>query len=397
VSGPYRTEKLGNLCHIARGGSPRPIQDYLTSDADGINWVKISDATASGKFIEITKEKIRPEGVKRSRLVKPGDFVLSNSMSFGRPYIMKTTGCIHDGWLVLSDKCGLFDQDYLYHFLGSDAAYRQFDGLAAGSTVRNLNSDLVKTVDVPLPSLDEQRRIVAVLDEAFAAIATATANAEKNLANARELLRGYLDNILSDRESKTEDSTPWERVPLGEVCDVLDRLRKPVTKSDRRSGEYPYYGATGIVDWVDDYIFDEPLILLGEDGAKWGPGEQSAFSASGKYWVNNHAHVLRPKREILSDEWLIYYLNMSDLMPYIMGVTVPKLNQERMRSIPISLPPLEQQHQLVAKMSALSEQATGLIAVNKDKLKALSSLKQSLLHRAFAGELTQPERELVPA
>lgn len=160
----YPTKKLGDLCHIARGGSPRPIQSYLTNAPDGINWIKISDATASDKYIEFTKQKIRPEGLKKSRLVKPGDFLLSNSMSFGRPYIMKTTGCIHDGWLVLSDKSGLFDRDYLYHFLGSDAAYCQFDDLAAGSTVRNLNSDLVKTVEVPLPPLEEQRQIVAELD-----------------------------------------------------------------------------------------------------------------------------------------------------------------------------------------------------------------------------------------
>ena|SRR5680860_109541 len=89
-----------------------------------------------------SKEKIKPEGIKRSRLVKDGDFILSNSMSFGRPYIMRTSGCIHDGWLVLSDKSGLFDQNYFYYFLGSASAYKQFDGLAAGSTVRNLNIDL---------------------------------------------------------------------------------------------------------------------------------------------------------------------------------------------------------------------------------------------------------------
>lgn len=160
----YPVRKLGELCHIARGGSPRPIQDYLTDAPDGINWIKISDATASDKYIEFTKEKIRPEGLKKSRLVRPGDFILSNSMSFGRPYIMKTTGCIHDGWLVLSDKSGLFDHDFLYHFLGSNAAYRQFDGLAAGSTIRNLNSELVRTVVVPVPPLDEQRRIVVGLE-----------------------------------------------------------------------------------------------------------------------------------------------------------------------------------------------------------------------------------------
>jgi type I restriction enzyme, S subunit len=145
----WQVKTLGEICNIARGGSPRPIQKFLTDKPNGINWVKIGDATASTKYIYQTEEKIIPEGVKRSRLVKPGDFLLSNSMSFGRPYIMRTIGCIHDGWLVLSDKSGLFDQDYLYYFLGSAAAYKQFDNLAAGSTVRNLNTELVKRVTIP--------------------------------------------------------------------------------------------------------------------------------------------------------------------------------------------------------------------------------------------------------
>ena len=115
------------------GGSPRPIQKFLTSSPDGINWIKIGDATASGKYIYKTKEKIIPAGVSRSRMVHEGDFLLSNSMSFGRPYVVRTSGCIHDGWLVLSDYASSMDQDYLYHVLGSQFLYRQFDRLAAGA------------------------------------------------------------------------------------------------------------------------------------------------------------------------------------------------------------------------------------------------------------------------
>ncbi len=162
------TRTLDELCSIARGGSPRPIRAFLTNDPGGINWIKISDATASSKYIYETKKKINPEGVKRSRMVNEGDLLLSNSMSFGRPYIMKTSGCIHDGWLVLSDKSGLYEKEYLYHYLGSSDAYRQFDSRASGSTVRNLNIDLVRTVSVPLPSLDTQREIVEALED-FAA------------------------------------------------------------------------------------------------------------------------------------------------------------------------------------------------------------------------------------
>lgn len=137
--------------------------------------------------------------------------------------------------------------------------------------------------------------------------------------------------------------------------------RKPVTKANRKQGKYPYYGATGIVDYVDDYIFDEKLVLIGEDSAKWGIGEKTSFTAEGKYWVNNHAHVLRPDRNKILDEVLVAYINSIDLKPYITGVTVPKLNQEKMRSIKIPVFSIEIQKQLVAEM----EKQEKIIEANK--------------------------------
>src|SRR4029077_15655281 len=119
------------------------------------------------------------------------------------------------------------------------------------------------------------------------------------------------------------------------------------TKRDRVAGEFPYYGATGILDYVDGYLFDEPLVLVGEDGARWESGENTAFAVEGRIWVNNHAHVLRPHRTKLLDNWLIYHLNHSDLREFISGLTVPKLNQGRLREIPIPLPPLPEQQRIV--------------------------------------------------
>jgi len=137
-------------------------------------------------------------------------------------------------------------------------------------------------------------------------------------------------------------------VPLGQIVDVLDSKRRPITKRDRTSGPYPYYGATGVLDWVSGFIFDEPLVLVGEDGAKWGAGDKSAFPISGKTWVNNHAHALRPHRDRVIAEWLVYFLNAADLSDFISGMTVPKLNQGQLREIQIPIPPLEEQKRIVA-------------------------------------------------
>ena len=172
LSENWRWERLGNISTIARGGSPRPIEDYLTEGDDGINWIKIGDTEQGGKYISSTHEKIIPAGLPKTRHVKSGDFLLTNSMSFGRPYILKTDGCIHDGWLVIGDIDKVFNQDYLYYALSSGFMYKAFSEVAAGSTVKNLKSDTVKAVFFPVPPYDEQVRIANYVEKLFAAISS---------------------------------------------------------------------------------------------------------------------------------------------------------------------------------------------------------------------------------
>lgn len=164
----------------------------------------------------------------------------------------------------------------------------------------------------------------------------------------------------------------WRNVALGELCEILDNQRKPITKKDRIPGPYPYYGATGALDCVDGYLFDEPLVLVGEDGAKWESGDSTAFAIKGKVWVNNHAHVLRPKRDLLCDQWLIYFLNHSDLTKYVSGLTVPKLNQASLRSILAPLPPIFEQKRIVAK---LDEAFVGLAKAKENAEKNLQNAR----------------------
>ena len=167
--------------------------------------------------------------------------------------------------------------------------------------------------------------------------------------------------------------------PLGELCDILDSKRKPITKRDREAGPFPYYGATGVQDYVAGFLFDEPLVLVGEDGAKWESGESTAFPVDGKVWVNNHAHVLRPDRKQLIDKWLIYYLNFSDLAEFTSGLTVPKLNQASLRGIPVPLPPLAEQRRIVALLDeAFAGIATAKANAEKNLRNARALFDQSL-------------------
>ena len=194
--GAWVEKRLGDFATIARGGSPRPIEAFLTSDSSGVNWIKIGDVGVGAKYIERTEEKIIQEGVNHSRMVGPGDFLLSNSMSFGRPYIMKISGCIHDGWLVIQSYQQSFDTEFLYYVLGSKLVLEQYLTAAAGSSVLNLNKEVVARVIVKCPSsLAEQKAIAKVLrdmDEEIAAL-------EAELAKTRQLKQGMMQELLTGK------------------------------------------------------------------------------------------------------------------------------------------------------------------------------------------------------
>lgn len=175
----------------------------------------------------------------------------------------------------------------------------------------------------------------------------------------------------------------WEYKKLGEVCQILDSLRKPVTKKDRKKGIFPYYGASGIQDYVDSYIFDGRYLLVGEDGAKWGASDRSAYIIEGKCWVNNHAHILKVS-DSLNDKLIEYYLTYKDLSEYITGAIVPKLTQKALIAIPIPVPPLSEQQRIVEELDLLSS----IIEKKNAQLKELDSLAQSIFYDMFGDPVT---------
>jgi type I restriction enzyme S subunit len=200
--------ELGEVFDIARGGSPRPIDAFLTDDPSGINWIMIGDAVDGSKYISSTKKRIRKEGVSRSRMVQPGDLLLTNSMSFGRPYILDTPGCIHDGWLVLSPQSEHIDSNFFYYLLGSSTIYERFTELAAGAVVKNLNISLVKSVKVALPPRPEQRRIADILERADAIRRKRT----EAIALTDDLLRSAFLDMFGDPVTNPKR---WPETTLG--------------------------------------------------------------------------------------------------------------------------------------------------------------------------------------
>jgi type I restriction enzyme S subunit len=400
-------KSLGEICSISRGGSPRPIQAFLTSESDGINWVKISDATASGKYIYETAEKIKPSGAARSRMVKDGDFLLSNSMSFGRPYIMRTTGCVHDGWLVLSEYQESFNQDFLYHLLGSPQVFSQFDRLAAGSTVRNLNIELASKVIVPIPTLKEQRRLVTLLDEAFTDIATVKVNAEKNLQNARGLFASRMQTLFDEDQS-------WERIQLEELLSrgwIESHLDGNHGSDYPRKEEFvesgvPYIAARALRGWEVD--FSEAKYLTHERAATIRKGlaqdgdvlfaHNATVGPVGILKTNEPFVILgtsltyyRCNENLILPEYLAHYMRSPAFVDQYSQV----MKQSTRNQVPITkqreffhvIPPLSMQQKIANDLDRLSEKIELLESIYRQKLTALDDLKKSLLHQAFSGQL----------
>lgn len=193
---PWVEKKLGEDALILRGGSPRPIEDYITDSQDGLNWIKIGDVKPNDKYFRKTAEKIKKEGLNKTRQVKKGDFILSNSMSFGRPYILDIDGCIHDGWLVIQDYQETYDMLFLYYILCSDAVMNQYASMAAGSSVQNLNKEKVANVLLYAPSsLKEQSAIAKVLSSMDEEISFLEAKREKYNA----IKQGMMQQLLTGK------------------------------------------------------------------------------------------------------------------------------------------------------------------------------------------------------
>lgn len=193
--GVWETVRLGDHCAVLRGGSPRPIQAYLTSSPQGANWIKIGDVREGDKYITATAERIIEAGISKSREVFVGDFILSNSMSFGRPYILKINGCIHDGWLVIQNYQDSFDQQYLYYVLGSDMVKSQYISMAAGSSVQNLNKEKVGNVMLHKPDIEEQHSIAAILSDMDEEIS----KYEHQLRKYKGVKQGMMSELLTGR------------------------------------------------------------------------------------------------------------------------------------------------------------------------------------------------------
>ncbi len=380
-----KTVKLDDILSIARGASPRPISNYITNESAGVNWIKIGDVDPNSFFITHTEEKITKEGAKKSRYVKEGDFILSNSMSFGRPYILKINGCVHDGWLILSDYENHVTSSYLYYLLRSPIVQNQFDGSANGATVRNLNSDIVRKVSVSIHTdKSEQQKIAAHLDS----IQSAIDNKKQQLQQLDELVKSKFVEMFHDKG--------FSKKKIGEIISI-SRGASPRPISAFVTNDLDGINWIKIGDVSEDSLYIEKTSeRITKEGA-----DKSRYVKPGDFILSNSMSFGRPYilkiYGCVHDGWLIlsnYENTFNPLFLYYElrddevqsqfdgsanGATVRNLNSDIVKSIDVVVPPIELQNTFAEYVQKIDSAK----AIIKTQLVDLQELLDSKMDEYF--------------
>ncbi len=350
--------KLESIMKIVRGASPRPISNFLTSDKNGVNWIKIGDVEAGSKYITKTEEKITQEGALKSREVKSGDFILSNSMSFGRPYILKINGCVHDGWLILTDFIKELNKDYLYEILSSKTTQLQFKENAGGGVVDNLNIDRVKSVKIPLPPKEIQEKIVnecEVIDKEVEKAQETIEQAEKEIENGFAELLAKANKTYKLNNSDIFEVSIGKRVVAKEIENTKEGI--PVYSANVFE-PFGYINKTLLKD------FSKPSVLWGIDG-DW---MVNYIEKDKPFYPTDHCGILRVKGKEIDPRYLTFALEKAG--KEVRFSRNHRASIDRIKGLSIKAPDYKLQKQFADKVKKLEtqlKQAREIINQAKEK------------------------------
>lgn len=399
-------KELGSVVKINRGGSPRPIQDYITQADNGVNWIKIGDVREDDKYITSTQEKIIPEGVSRSRPVHAGDFILSNSMSFGRPYILAIDGCIHDGWLTIQKYDQTFSKEYLYYLLSSDFVYQQYISMAAGSSVKNLNKEKVAALVVTCPDLKEQDEIAKSLSDIDSLIVTF----EKLIAKKKAIKQGAMQELLTGKRHLPGFGGEWKTYLFGDLFDFIPNNAFTRAQMDE-SGKVKniHYGdiLTKFGAYISAESKDIPCIAKEIDLSRIADkcylrsgdiviADTAEDETVGKalevinvecpVLAGQHTLLCRPKVHF-AEKFLGYYLNAScyhdQLLPFIVGTKVSSVSKASVAQTKLIVPEYEEQQKISGILSDMDDEITEL----EQKLAKYRQVKQGMMQQLLTGKI----------
>ena len=354
-------KNFGEVAKIQRGASPRPIAKFITDDKNGVPWIKIGDTIPNSKYVHNTKERITSEGAKKSRILKKGDLIMSNSMSYGRPYILDINGAIHDGWASISNFGDKLNSDYLYHYLTSKIVQNYWLSKINSSSVSNLNADIIKSLQIPIPPLKAQKEVVRIL-EIFSKHETELTTELATELNARKSQYNYYRNQLFSFE---ETEVEWKSlIEIGEF-----QRGKRFVKTDLISEGVPtiHYGEmyTHYGTWADEtksFVSEELVRNKNLRLAKKGDvvfvaaGETIEDIGKGTAWLGDEGVVIHDAcfsfRSPLNPKYVAYYtrtrLFHDQIRRHISSGKISAINSNGLSKVIIPVPSKEEQERIVS-------------------------------------------------
>jgi type I restriction enzyme S subunit len=392
---PWEVKPLKKYAKIVRGGSPRPINEYLTTDSEGLHWLKIGDVHKEAKFITQTAEKVIPEALTKTRVVKHGDLIMSNSMSFGRPYIVELETCIHDGWIAISEIKPSLYSEFLYYLILSDSSQKYFLNTAAGSGVRNLNIEIVGELSTFLTNLPEQQKIadcLSSLDEVITAQTEKVAALKQHKKGLMQALFPAEDeNVPSLRFPEFENAPPWE----------MKRLRDLVYYINGKSLE-PYVSESGFYKLItlnsiditgklknnhlkvmtsDGSLIKDDLVMVLSDVAHGNFLGLVDIIPDNSYVLNQRMGCLRIKNTDIIPTFLKTLINYNQkyFKLHGQGSSQKNLSKEAVLNFPVILPRPDEQQKIADCLSSLDE----VITAQTEKIAALKQHKKGLMQALF--------------
>ena len=396
----WESVELGEVCEVVRGGSPRPIINYITDDPDGVNWLKIGDVSENDKFFTHANEKIKRAGIPKTREVVKGDLILSNSMSFGRAFITLIDGYIHDGWLRLRCDEHRLDKEYLYYFLTSKLAQDQFKAVATGSVVNNLKSDTVKAVKISLPPIDIQKKIATILARFDDKI---KCNEDINSVLIEQAKALYLSWFATFDQNSGEKPVDWAETSIDDITTLVSRGIAP--KYDENSDQIVLNQKcirNSVIDvtlgrhhkpkTINEKWLQQGDLLINSTGEGTLGRTAQVWFVPDKMTVDSHVTIVRASRDDLK-----YYIGLwgitheREIEALHTGSTgQTELPRDRVKAMPIILPDSD----TLASFNAAINPIVMMVISNQQESKRLADLRNTLLPKLMNGEIDVSEFEV---
>ena len=383
ANGEWKETTISEIVTLIGGGTPKTsVSEYWGGH---VPWLSVVDFNNGKKYVFDTEKKITEEGLKNSstKLLEKGDIIISARGTVGVVAMLgKKMAFNQSCYGVRANENS--SNEYVYYLLKDRVS--NFLQYSHGGVFDTITRDTFKEIDILLPPIPEQRAIASILSSLDDKIDLLHRQNQTLEQMAETLFRQwFVERPLSGAEGEADED--WEEGVLGDVIEIFDNKRVPLSKMQRnkmKEGElYPYYGAASIMDYVNDYLFDGEYILLGEDGTvRTDEGYPVLQYATGKFWVNNHAHILRAK-EPYNNFFIWNYLSKKNIDRIVTGAVQPKINQGNLKSLDFPKFPLE----LVKRFNEQVEPLFKKINQNKTQIRTLTAMRDTLLPKLMSGEV----------